>query len=382
MLSHCVPNARGCAARARAWELLRLASQTHRVHLAAVVDGPVDLAQWRTLDECTAHLSLQSPDAFGSLLDYAHRRIGSPAALAMRSPATVMPSVHGWLESTAFDVVICTHPRMLGCVRHIAARLVVCDMRSSLDAFMHVAGGGMQASAHRTVDRFRLRLSRMLEAGNAPVTMIVSPNGLAEQLMRDVAPTLPVPEGIDLAYYVHDALGGATLAEGDGTPRVLLHMDGRDRAERRRSDWFVRDVWPQIARAVPNAQLDCTDADERDPLAALRQASVVVTPQPTAARFPILQAMAMQRPIVAAAPAAAHVAGARHGEHLLLSGDAREWIRHCQDALQSAAVRIELARKARSFVEEHGLITQTGRPLLQALQPPTPIVATPLRQAA
>ncbi len=49
MLSHCVPAAAGSADRVRAWRLLRLARQTHRVVLACRCDGPLHLSQWRQL---------------------------------------------------------------------------------------------------------------------------------------------------------------------------------------------------------------------------------------------------------------------------------------------------------------------------------------------
>ncbi len=375
MLSHCVPDAIGSVARGRAWELLRLASQTHRVHLAAIVEAPVDLAQWRALKQETADMALQMRHPITCLIDHARQRLGAALSPAAAHTDVLRQPTWQWQAKTEFDVVVCTHPQLLAVARQLPARLVLCDMRSRLDTITATD----TRKAQRQLRQIRDRLAHALDAFRAPVTLVVSPEAGATALMDDLAPTLCVPEGIDLSYY----MDGALLDDStDAEPRVLLHADGRDRGSRRQIEWFVRKVWPRVREAVPHARLQETHAARLRPTSALRQASVVAALQPQpASRFAMLQAMAMHRPIVAAAPAAA-LTGARHGEHLLLSHTVDEWVSHCREALRSASVRMQLARAARSFVELHGPISRTGKPILQALRTPEPAVLTPLRHAA
>jgi hypothetical protein len=199
-------------------------------------------------------------------------------------------------------------------------------------------------------------------------------------VLSELAPTQVLPQGIDLGYYadLHDHVSEATPGKRS---RVLMHVDNEHRSDRRCTQWFVRDVWPNIVAQAPEARLELTRSHGFRPLSALRQASIVAAPhnRPASARFPVLQAMAMHRPVIASARAMGQ-AGARHGEHLLLSRSTREWVDCCVAALRSATIRTRLAHGARAFVERHGPIAQTGRLLLETLRGPQG--AAGLRQAA
>jgi len=58
MLSHCLPDPRGHAEAARAWQLLRLVACSHAVHLVCAVHGSIGLEHWRLLSARTASLQL------------------------------------------------------------------------------------------------------------------------------------------------------------------------------------------------------------------------------------------------------------------------------------------------------------------------------------
>ncbi len=134
---------------------------------------------------------------------------------------------------------------------------------------------------------------------------------------------------------------------------------------------------------MPDAQLDRSGGPHsHNPLAPLWAASVVAVPdaEPATARLPVLQAMALCRPVVAPEPAVRNL-GARHSEHLLLIHRTDQWVQHCVELLRSASARLQLAQGARDFVERHFSIEQTGRDPLGALRfgPPT---ETPMKRAA
>ena len=45
-LNHCVPESTSDACRVRVWQMLRLASQSHRIYLVCLKDGPINLTHW------------------------------------------------------------------------------------------------------------------------------------------------------------------------------------------------------------------------------------------------------------------------------------------------------------------------------------------------
>jgi len=124
-------------------------------------------------------------------------------------------------------------------------------------------------------------------------------------------------------------------------------------------------VWPTVREAVPEAKLARTNARTLD---ALRDASVVVSPEPDPgrARWPVLQAMALERAVIAPQQAVGEM-GVRHGEHLLLTRQERDWTEMCVESLRSAKVRSQLSRGARAFVERYCPIVSTGHELLSML---------------
>ena len=119
MISACVP-APNHPRRHQAWRLLEAASQQHSVHLVCVADGPVNLQDWRRLDESVgSHVLL--PQRGGRALQRAIREIAAR-----------------WQTTTAFEVVMCDMPELWPAVSPIDAplRIDASDRPAALRALL------------------------------------------------------------------------------------------------------------------------------------------------------------------------------------------------------------------------------------------------------
>jgi hypothetical protein len=104
MLSHCVPQPAGSGARVEAWRLLTAAAARHRVYLACLRDGPVNLAQWRLVCRHAQRIALESPP----VLARAFRRFGAEPGVAS-SRQSLLPVARLWLNELPFTAAICTN---------------------------------------------------------------------------------------------------------------------------------------------------------------------------------------------------------------------------------------------------------------------------------
>lgn len=310
MLSHCVPHALGGSSRARTWQLLRQASQTHQIYLIATLDAPVCLSQWQPVYNLTRRMVLETRPRL-----WRGPRIGH--------------TLSAWHGAEGFDAVMVTHPSLW---RHIASMnqsLRLCDL--------HGAPTNHPLERHIAEDCDVVLLGRASQAG---------------RFAGRSAPTLVMPESVDLNYFTPAA------DAGEARLRLVYHGDSRPRRVATR-EWFERRVWPQVHKAVPAAHLETSAAVKAmDALHALRSASVVVAPPTEDGRthWPVLQAMAMARPVIAPQQAAQDL-GARHGEHLLMARDEQDWVEQCVQSLRCASIRLQLAKGARHFVESHCPVT-------------------------
>ena len=173
--------------------------------------------------------------------------------------------------------------------------------------------------------------------------------------------------GIDLSCF--PAVESSSFVEIAHKPRLTVHTDWSCDPSGRLFEWFERRVWPSIHRQFPETELRRTGPGiTSDVITTLRDASVVVAPasRPELARLPVLQAMAMQRPVITSSPTG-RALGASHGEHLLLTRHEQDWVDHCLESLRCASMRLDLARRGRAFVENHCPIHRTGAGLMKFL---------------
>lgn len=347
LLSHCFPQATGSADRARAWQMLRLASATHRVHVACLADGEIRLEQWRHVHELSERIVIETRRPLASLAGAAWSAIDATARERWAAQSVFADTIEQWSATTRFDAVLCTHRSLWTDARKVAATLRLCDLTNRIP---------YSPRARRAFERFERAI-----AENVDIVTITSDHA-GEHLSGAAGRTIHVPKGIDLLHFrLDDASQSAfTLPRSDV---LAIGGNGCTRDESFRG-WFADRVMPVIRKAVPTATLAPGDTQE-----GMRRACVVVSPErePSLARWPILTAMAMSKTVVAAAEAAQGWA-VRHGEHLLLSRDGDDWANQCIESLRSAPLRNDLARRARDFVERHCVVERTGRDLLLTLE--------------
>ena len=140
--------------------------------------------------------------------------------------------------------------------------------------------------------------------------------------------------------------------------------------------WFLSDIWPAVLSACPSAHLDIVGVNPSPELYALAgrwEGSVCVTGRVPSVqpyfenadvfvaplrlgggtRLKILEAAAMQRPIVATTMAAEGLDALRDGEHLLLRDTSRAFAQAVIGLMKAPETGACLARAARAAAEQH-----------------------------
>lgn len=373
MLSHCVPDACGDARRARAWQMLRLAAHTHRVHLVALEDGPVNLVHWRALQNLCQRVVIQ---ARGISHRWLARGIAllDPAAAARVNLAILADPLATWLEDTRFDAIIMTHPALWPIARHIQAPRRIADLHWPASR-MHPRHNGAEGRTDRSWNAWQARMHAAQEhaaAQGCDAVTIADPEHAAS-MSPTVCRAILLPDAVDLDYFAQ-APRPRRPDPADAPSCLFVHVDRSTGDLARQLDWFRREIWPTVVQAVPEATLSWTGREtHRTVNAELLRAAVVVSPadQPELAHWPVLQALAMRRPLVAASPGVEGL-GILHGKHALLSRNQREWVDYCVQSLRSARFRLQLADGGRDHVERHFPVVSSGIELLRAMQPGRP----------
>lgn len=345
MISHCLPDPCGQAADARAWQLLRLSGMDHEVDLACIVQDRVNLAQWRLAAAQTSRLAIDTLSLGGRCISRLRQLMHPRMGHGMQLPHAMGPSISAWQESTAYDAVLCTHPALWKLARQITAGQTICDLDGAGDPASHQAVWD-ECDLLTISQRDRLPWSHLFSSQ-------------ADRLLH-------LPHAVDLdCFDPQDAL--------EHQPRLMLHVDQRTRMGKAVSHWFARHVWSHVKQAVPAAQWSPLTGQTRAMQQAMREASVIVSPveDPNLGQWPVLQSMAMCRPVIAAGKAISQM-DVRHGEHLFVSNKTQDWVEHCVESLRSATLRMKLARAGRSYVEHHCPIQRSGQVMTQWLSQRSP----------
>lgn len=341
MLSHCVPSSHGHAEQARAWQLLRLASCSHRVHLICVVDAPVDLRQWRALSALAHELELVQATWLSRAIECGAVWVKEPRNSRMAALQQYSLPLH-----RHFGAVLYTHARLAPLAGKVPARVRVGDL------------------AHPRQRAERWESFERQAADRGDIFLVASPED-TEMLAIPRAQIRLVPPATDIEP------PSAAADEGWDGLHVMLHADWRYAASRRAARRFRRRVWPLVQRVIPTAVLTTTHK-AIDPVSSLDSAAVVVVPvdQPDVATWPLVQAMARAKAVVAPASAAEHL-DVRCGRELLLADGDADLARACIRLVRLASLRCELGHRAWLHVDQH-----------LSIQPRTlPLVPAPLTQA-
>ncbi len=362
MLSHCVPDPMGTADRARAWQMLRLASQTHDVHLACIKDEPVHLNQWRQVNSQTHTIVVEDCPARRQIVGRGLSLVAPNVSDQVRMTSALRRQVRLMRKDHRFDAVMCMHPGLWPLAERVRANVRVCDLYQPLSMAHEMIAQKSNSYTRQLWHQHRAQQRSEMEqyiACRADILTINSP--LAQHSFVDRhCHSIVVPDAVDLGYF--------KLPLNDiqsELPQLVLHGNWRSRSFWRSKSWFTEEIWPRIKQAVPNAVLTCS-GPALSPATARRlsSASVVVSSLQEIAQavWPTLQAMAMARPVITSSSSVSDL-NVKHGEHLLMPKLDRDWVDLCVDSLRSTAMRLQLARGARSFIQEYCPIKTTGMEL-------------------
>ena len=331
MLSRCVPEALGDCERARSWQMMRLAGRDAEVYLACLHDGPVNLRQWRALQPHVRRTVIET--------------------------RTLSAAVDLWSREHGFDAVLCGHPALWPLTAELGPATRICDMRAPASVLHERLAEG-RLLLRRTWHRHQAARHRRIEQRVAGECDLLTTNH-ADHLHRLAATAghpVVVADSVDLdrIALAHLDDDGLPLRDATGpTPALCLHTGLRDATARRLDDWFRQRIWPKVRRQAADARLvRVGPAASGIAATPTGRSSVVVCARrsPDQACLPLLQTMALGRPVIARDRVAADI-GARHGEHLLAAQHDADWVRLCVESLRSASLRLHLARGARTFVE-------------------------------
>jgi glycosyltransferase involved in cell wall biosynthesis len=211
--------------------------------------------------------------------------------------------------------------------------------------------------------RYRVYTLRMLRRYQAAVA--VSTTEADEVRRSSPVPVFVIPIGVDTRELT-------PAPDPDGPPRLVFAGTLGYQPNSEGIAWFADDVWPEVLRAVPDAQLDIVGRAPPPGVLALgdRPGITVVGPVPTmrpyydrahavivpiltgaGVRVKIVEALSAGRPIVSTSLGWEGLPDVVPGEHLLVANEPAEFASATIRLLRDRELRIRLGEQARALAE-------------------------------
>ncbi|MEQ8848782.1 TIGR03087 family PEP-CTERM/XrtA system glycosyltransferase [Botrimarina sp.] len=386
-LSHRFPFPPDRGDRIRSYNVLReLAAAGAKVSLGCVTQEPTPaehLESIRRLCEGVAAVNTtRLGRAAGCVVSLARGRSATEGNFWSRGLAR---KVSGWAEESRFDAVYCFCSGMYPYTRLPGLRntpqlvdLVDVDSRKWADCAERSSGWAarLQALESRRVGG----LERRIAAEAAKVFVISNEE---REVLRGVAPgadAVVAANGVDADYFALPS-GTAPDPETCVFVGVLNYQPNVDAM-----CWFVDAVWPLLKSRRPAARLRIVGrtpspavrrlgdapgieivASPPDVRPLIAQSAVAVAPLRIArgVQNKVLEAMAMQRPVVASGAALTGIS-ATPGEDLLRAESPEDWANVLIGLFDAPDRREQMGRLARSYVLRRHVWKETLRPIIHA----------------
>jgi glycosyltransferase involved in cell wall biosynthesis len=386
LLTETIPYPLNSGGRIKTFHTLNILSREHVVHCHAFIRNEAQRVLGRHL-ECAASLTLH-------LLE---RRAFREAVLLAGSWARAMPytvgrhfdrSVLARLQracrETAFDAVYCDHLSMMEYARRLGPPVIHDAHNVEFDLLRRYAGT-MGASPRRLALECEWRLVRDYErrAYRASSVVLAVSDADAEQI-RALAGSgtrvrvLPIPV---------DVSGVAPRVSSSKQPTLLfvggLHWPPNADA----MEYFARDIWPLVRRAVPSVTLTVVGRDDHAAADRLRRiegvtlagpvgdiepffrrASALVVPLRAGGgmRVKIVDAMARGVPVVTTALGCAGIS-AKSGLHLLCADEPRAFADAVVSVLNDDSLGRALGNAGRDLALKNYSVGAVERCLLDSV---------------
>lgn len=365
----------------RAWHLLRHLSRRFEIYLGCFVDQKSD---WRYVAELQQHCQ----EVFAIPLYPTWRKLASLRSLMGDQPLshTYYNSrrMLAWVERTraarqpqielAFTASVAQYlagapPDTLKIIDFVdvisvKAQQYAASYDSTLLSWIYNREARMLVKAER----------QLLE--DAHLSLFVS-DAEADVMRSRGGPAVnrihAVDNGVDNAYFDPAISYARPLADAHHGPRLVFtgHMDYLPNIDA--ASWFAQNVFPEILNARPDVQLcfvgarppqDITRLSARPGIVVtgyvpdirpwLASADVVLAPMRIGCgvQNKILEAMAMQKPVVCTSLALKGIA-ANDGQHVVVADDPKSMVRAIMDLLGDEARRHSLGLAARQRIIDH-----------------------------
>jgi polysaccharide biosynthesis protein PslH len=378
-LCHRIPYPPNKGDKIRAFHILTHLMKSHRVHLGCFIDDPADYAHISKLKQLVNGDSLFVPLTKSAALPRTLNALlcGAPLTTAFFASGKMDAWVRDMLRAHAIDRAFLFSSAMAPFFlrQHgIDPGRVILDMVDvDSDKWRQYAAeshGPMKLIYRREADAL-LKLERRA-AARFGATLFVSPYETASFL--SLAPETTgcvhsVGNGVDLDYFSPAQTFPSPFAAGE-FPIVMTGAMGY-RPNTEGAIWFVKTVLPKVLEALPNARFYAVGANPTRTLRGIAHAHCVVTgsvadvrpyiAHAAAAIAPlhiargvqnkVLEAMAMQKPVVATL-AATRALEARPGKDLFVAAEPSDFA-GAVIAAATGAARDSIAKNGRRYVETH-----------------------------
>jgi len=369
-LTHRVPYPPDKGDRIRTFHLLRFLARRARVHLGCLADEPVPGEVLAALEPYCARIAvvrlgaMRWLRALGSLMRGCTVTEGAFAAPALRA------TLRSWAKETPFTFSLASSSAMVPYLRMEELRAVpaLVDLMD-VDSQKWFDYAGSQLSLKSCVYRLegsRLRrLERDLSNWARAVTLVSEAEVALFREFCTEGRVHAISNGVDLNYFQP---GPETAEQGCVFIGALDYHPNVDGV-----CWFCREVWPVIYQRRPQARLNLVG---RRPVAAVRRlaevpgvevvgqvpdvrpylarSAVAVVPLRLArgVQNKVLEALALGKATVAS-PQSLSGLRAQPGVHLLSASSPQEWIEAILRLKRNPALRQQLGRAGRRYVEEN-----------------------------
>jgi sugar transferase (PEP-CTERM/EpsH1 system associated) len=372
-LCHRLPYPPNKGDKVRSYHMLRHLLRQHEVHLASFVDDAEDEPHVATLEGwCAGVMAPRLHRRSAQLASLAGLATGEPLSLPFYRHAGLARWVRGLIESRRVDLALVFSSPMAQYVSGHGIPMVVdlVDVDSAKWADYGRSRRGPMAWLYGREGRTLLDYERRIAAASRRTLLATD---MEADLFRSLAPESAgrigaVHNGVDVAHFDPNLPHPNPFPAGERPIVFTGAMDYWPNVDA--VQWFVRDMLPAIAERCPGARFHIVGRSPAPAVQALagprvnvtgtvpdvrpylQHAAAVVAPLRLARGIQnkVLEAMAMARPVVAAA-ACVEAIDAEPGVHLLSGRTAEDFIAHVCALLEDPARATRLGQAGRERVQ-------------------------------
>jgi polysaccharide biosynthesis protein PslH len=370
-LVHRVPHPPNRGDRIRSYHMLKFLAERANVSLATLADEPLEPGTVEVLDSLCRRVAIE-PLGRSRWLKAAVRLAGGRSATeGLFECSRLRRRIQEWSRQTRWDAVLVFCSSMvqyldlpeLSDVPAIVD-LVDVDSQKFFDYAAH--SRGLKKQLYQLEGRRLRRLECSLPGRVRAITLVTEAEA---ELYRSFCPndrTHAVSNGVDLDYF--------QPPRAEGRPDRFVFVGAMDYQPNVEGVvWFCEHVWPQFRAAHPQATFAIVGRNPAPAVSPLSEiagvevigsvadvrphladAQIAVIPLQIARGIQnkVLEAMAMNRPVIAS-PQALEGLATKAGVHVACAASPAEWLAQMEQYSTQSDIRRQISVAGREFVECH-----------------------------